>query len=150
MSRSSSKHESSQAHRQLAGSVLVCAVAGLVWQIYALAPAGAGRLRVPVAELRSQAAELELVQREAIAGRLPARVMRMHLQQLGEDSARSFAGLTHLNSSSALAASHAQARRDALGIQLELADLAADGAPQPDGAHELRTRLAALERSLRH
>jgi hypothetical protein len=149
MSRTSSPAESRQAQHQLAWCVLAAAVAGLVWQVYALAPASADRLRVPVGELRSQAAELELVQREVIAGRLPARFMRMDLQQLGDDSARSFAALTRLNPGD-FADAHAQARRAALGIQLELADLAADGAPRPDGARELRERLSSLERSLRH
>ena len=75
--------------------------------------------------------------------------MRLHLQQLGDDSARSFAALTHLDVSSRLEGEHSQARRDALGIQLELADLGADDAPRPDAAHELRMRLGTLERSLR-
>jgi len=149
MSRSSTPSELRQAHRQLAWCVLAGAIAGLVWQIYALAPASAGRLRVPVGELRSQAAELELVQREVAEGRLPPRLMRLHLQQLGEDSARSFAALTRLNASSRLAGAHAEARRAALGIQLELADLGADDAPRPDTARELRERLSALEQSLR-
>src|SRR4051812_8500594 len=110
MSRSSSKHELRQAQHQLAWCLLGAAIAGLGWQIYALAPAGAARLRVPVGELRSQAAELALVQHEVNEGRLPRRFMRIHLQQLGEDSARSFAALTHVEPASALADPHAQAR----------------------------------------
>jgi hypothetical protein len=149
MSRASAKHESSQAQRELAWCILAAAVAGLLWQVYSLAPAGAGRLRIPVAELRSQAAEIELVQRDVQAGRLPARFMRLHLQQLGEDSARSFAALTRLNVRAKFADEHALARRAALGIQLELADLAADETPRPDGAGKLRAGLEALERSLR-
>lgn len=149
MSRSSSLPESSQAHRQLAWCVLMAAVIGLIWQVYALAPASADRLRVPVGELRSQAAELELVQSDVLAGRLPPAFMRRHLPQLGDDSARSFAALTHLEVRERLAADHALARRAALGIQLELADLAAEGSPQPDGARDLRERLSALEQSLR-
>jgi hypothetical protein len=149
MSRSSSKQELSQAQRELAWIVLVAAVIGLVWQVHAIAPAGAARLRVPVGELRSQAAELELAQREALAGRLPAALLHRHLQQLGEDSARSFAALTQLDVRNRLAEEHALARRSALGIQLELADLAADGAPNPEGAQQLRARLSALEQSLR-
>ena len=150
MSRSSSKQELSQAQHQLAWCVLAAAVTGLIWQIYAVAPAGAGRLRVPVGELRSQAAELELVQRDVLAGRLPPSFMNRHLQQLGEDSARSFAALTHLDVRDRLNGEHALALRSALGIQLELADLAADGTPRPDAAGDLRERLTALERSLRH
>lgn len=149
MSRSSSKSELSQAQHQLAWCVLVAAVIGLVWQVYALVPAGAGRLRVPVGELRSQAAELELAQEEKLAGRLPARIMRTHLQQLGDDAARSFAALTQLRVRERLAAPHSVARRSALSIQLELADLSAEEPPRPDAAHELRMRLDALERSLR-
>jgi hypothetical protein len=129
--------------------VLVAAIIGLVWPIYALAPAGAGRLRVPVGELRSQAAELELVQRDVLAGRLPPAFMNRHLQQLGEDSARSFAALTHLEVRDRLKGEHALARRSALGIQLELADLAADETPRPDVAGDLREDLTALEQSLR-
>jgi len=149
MSRASSKHELRQAQHQLAWCVLAAAVIGLIWQVYSLAPAGAGRLRVPVGELRSQAAELELVQEEVLAGRLPVRVMHTHLQHLGDDSARSFAALTHLGVRDRLAADHALARRSALAIQLELADLAADETPRPEAAHELRARLSALEQSLR-
>jgi hypothetical protein len=136
------------AHLQLAIGVLTMAVAGLAWQIYALMPAGAGRLAVPIAELRSQAAELELLQREVIDARIPDRFMRLHLQQLGDDSARSFAALTRLNVKSRLAGAHAQARRAALAIQLELADLAAGDSPRPDAAQEQRQRLVALERTL--
>jgi hypothetical protein len=150
MSRSSLQHESSHAQHQFAWSVLVAAVMGLIWQIYALAPAGADRLRVPVGELRSQAAELALVQREVLAGRVPPSFMDRHLQQLGEDSARSFAALTHLDVRDPLKREHAMARVSALGIQLELADLTAAETPRPDSADELRERLAALEKSLRH
>jgi hypothetical protein len=149
MTKLPSGTELRQAQMQLAACLLVAAVAGLIWQVYEVAPAGAGRLRVPVGELRSQAAELELVQREVLAGRLPARFMRLHLQQLGEDSARSFASLTRLTVTPPLADGHALARRSALGIQLELADLAAQGAPRPDAAQDLRARLSALEQSLR-
>jgi hypothetical protein len=148
MSRSSRKQELRQAQQQLAWCVLVAAIVGLVWQLYALAPAGAGPLRVPVGELRSQAAELELLQREMRAGRVPARFVRLHLQQLGADSARSFAALTRLDVRRRLVADHALARRSALAIQLELADLAAGEPPRPDTARELRERLSALERSL--
>jgi hypothetical protein len=150
MSRSSSAHELSQAQRQLAWCVLGAAVIGLAWQIYALAPAGAARLRVPVGELRSQAAELELVQRDVLAGRLPRAFMARHLQQLGADSSRSFESLTRLDVRAPLMDAHALARRSALGIQLELADVAADGNPQPDAARDLRERLTSLELQLRH
>jgi len=149
MSRPSSHSESRQAQQQLAWCVLMGAIAGLVSQLYALAPASADRLRVTVGELRSQAAELELVQREVLDGRLSAHFTRRDLQQLGEDSARSFAALTRLNVPGDLADAHMRARRAALGIQLELADLAADGTPRPDGARELRERLSTLEQSLR-
>jgi hypothetical protein len=150
MSRAPAQSELSEAHRQLAWCVLIGAIAGLIWQVYAAIPASAGRLRVPVGELRSQAAELESLQLEVLDGRLPARLMRLHLQQLGDDSARSFAALTHLEVSSRLAAEHAEARRAALGIQLELADLGAGDSPRPEAAGALRARLTALEQSLRH
>jgi hypothetical protein len=149
MSRAPNPSELNEAHRQLAWCVLIGAIIGLIWQIYAALPASAGRLRVPVGELRSQAAELESLQREVLDGRLPARVMRLHLQHLGDDSARSFAALTHLEVPARLATEHAEARRAALGIQLELADLGADGPPRPDAARDLRMRLTALEQTLR-
>lgn len=148
MSRTFSKLELRQARQQLAWCLLVAAIVGLAWQLHTLAPAGAGRLRVPVGELRSQAAELELLQREMLAGRVPARFVRLHLQQLGADSARSFAALTRLDVRGRLVTDHALARRAALAIQLELADLAAGEPPRPDAARELRDRLSALERSL--
>jgi hypothetical protein len=68
-------------HQALAcGGIVVLAVATVL--VISRRPAGADELRLPIAELRSQAAELEQLRAQAAAAHVTPRFARVHAQQL--------------------------------------------------------------------
>jgi hypothetical protein len=76
------QRERRQALAQFAALLLFCIAVGgaTAWQ--ASRPAGATRLKLPLSELRSQAAELAALAHEGEAGRLNALFVREHTRQL--------------------------------------------------------------------
>jgi hypothetical protein len=143
-----SRSEKRQALQQLCATILALLVVVVLWAWRAHAPADKSRLRVPVAELHSQAAELDFVRRVSLSGRLFAHFMREHVRQLGADSAVSFEDLSGLRPERALEATHDEAMREGLALERAFADFDIAPTASFDSAHELRARLATLEHGL--
>jgi hypothetical protein len=141
--------ENRQALTQLIGVALALLSVLLAWVLQARAPADKAQLRIPIGELRSQAAELELVQRESLSGRLFSRFLREHVQQLAKDSAVSFADLTGQHPEHGIEHTHADAIENGRALERAFADF--DGAPtqSADLGGALGDRLSTLERGLR-
>jgi hypothetical protein len=141
--------EKRRALAQLAGLVLALLAMLLACVLHVRTPADRSRLRIPIAELRSQAAELELVQRESLAGRLASRFPREHVRQLAKDSAVSFDDLTGLRPERGLESVHADAIDNSRALQRAFADFDETPTQAADLAGALGNRLSTLERGLR-
>jgi hypothetical protein len=142
-------NEERQAFVQLSVIILTLLALLVVGVSRGRAPADAPRLRIPVSELRSQSAELELLQRDATHGHLPDRFVRQHARQLARDSAASFDGLTRLHPEQGLEAIHADAVQNGVAVRRAFAGFANAPASSGDDARTMRNRLSTLERKLR-
>jgi hypothetical protein len=122
----------------------ICALA--LW--LGRAPAEAPELRIPVAELRSQATELSLLEREHAAGKVTDRFAHQHAAQLSESMHQTFGALASLE----VAPELADIRRNALTEGRKLADNLGDAragrAIALEDVERLRERLGILERRL--
>ena len=130
--------------RQAVRQALFCgsavALAVTVALMVSRRPADATALRLPIAELRSQAAELELLRRQSGAAALTPRFARMQRQQLAGAIDASRDELTSMRVRPALL----QARTTAIA----LAEQVAAAAHRPDAVLPIAP-LQALEASLR-
>jgi hypothetical protein len=118
----------------LAGASMVAA-----W--IARAPADAAKLRIPLAEFRSQAAELALLEREAGAGHAGRMFARAHTEQLAKSIRRTFNALCSLDVAPELVVIQQAGiadGRELIGPAVTL-----------EQAERVRDRLGSLERSLR-
>jgi hypothetical protein len=133
----------------LAGLVLALLAVLLAWVLHGRTPADKSQLRIPIAGLRSQAAELELVQRESLAGRLSSRFPHEHVRQLVKDSAASFDDLTGLHPERGLESVQADAIDNGRALEHAFADFDQSPTQAADLAGALGNRLSTLERGLR-
>ena len=112
-------------------------------------PADADELRIPIEELRSDAAELALLQDARREGRIPETFFDAQLHQLDRTQQDSFRKLTALHVQPTLATVHREAA--GLGQQLQRSFVAQRGgdaaAPDPRNPGD---RLDLLARGLRH
>jgi hypothetical protein len=132
--------ETRQAVRQalFCGAVVALVVAAALMVSHQ--PADADELRLPIAELRSQAAELELLRKQSSAAALTPRFARVQRQQLADAIDWSRDELTSMQVEPALL--------DARTTAIALAAQAAAAAHRPDAVLPTAP-LQALEASLR-
>ena len=149
MSASESKRERLHAFWQL---VVLAGIAGLLvvaawWK--SQRPADATRLRLPIADLHSQAAELEALSREGAAHRVTARFVRGQAMQLRVAQRRSERELANLHPWPEFAAGQRDALADAHELRAHLEFVAAPGGVDEGRVQVLRARLGQRERALR-
>ena len=130
--------ETRKAVHQAIGCVLAVALVGVAALAISRRPAGADELRLPIAELRSQSAELELLR--AQSGAATPRFARVHAQQLAKAIDASRDELNAMQVEAALA--DVRTAASALASQLAAAAHGTTDAGVPTAA------LKALERSL--
>jgi hypothetical protein len=144
------EQERRQARNQLTalGLIVSAVLAAAIWARQA--PADAAELRILVGELRSQAAELEIVGQEAAAGRLGQPFVREHGKQLAKINLSSFRELARLRVEQDLEVE----KRDAVAAGRELVTqigaLATGQRPAPPSElQRIREGLQNRERALR-
>lgn len=113
-------------------------------------PADATRLSLPLADLRSQSAELQALGEEREAGQLPPRFLRSHTLQLLENQGDSADELAALRPWPELAGTQRDAVADADTLQRQLHDLAAGRDVDERDIEALRDRFRGRERALRN
>jgi acyl-CoA reductase-like NAD-dependent aldehyde dehydrogenase len=115
-------------------------------------PAGPDELKISVSELRSQFAELALLDAQA-AGLLPPRFVRAHANQLADAVEQTRDDLARLHTRSDLAGVRAEANRHAKTLADAVRRLEQAGRPLPaasaSGLLSARLELNAIEEALR-
>ena len=113
-------------------------------------PADATRLSLPMADLRSQTAELQALADERDAGHVPPRFLRSHTLQLLENQRDTADELAALRPWPELADTQREAGGDADKLQRQLHGLAADDGVDEREVEALRDRFRGRERQLRN
>jgi len=143
------KSAKQRALRQLAGLALLTGTLVIGGVLSEESPADAAQLRIPIGELRSDAAELAAIQVDLESGRLSVDHARRHLRQLGTTFDASLGKLAALDVVPALA----PLQRDALALGRELErrldDVGASGDRNGEAAAQLRDDLQRMETRLR-
>jgi len=141
--------EARSALYQLAGVVSIAGIVVVGGALSKERPADAAQLRIPVGELRSQAAELAQLEGDTADGHLSASIARRHVIQLDKAFESTLHDLTSLDVLPPLATS----RRDALALAHELerrlAGFGAHAAPDARAPPTLRDGLQQIEDTLR-
>ncbi len=144
------ERESRRAATQFAGLALICVLLGGVaaWQVQR--PADATTLALPISELRSQSAELAILQHERNSGGLDARFLRNHTRQLAKLNDESRDELAGLAPWPELAETQRAALDDARTLERQLATVASGANVEERDLEALRDRFRARERALRN
>ena len=135
---------------QLAVVILAAALLAAAARWKAQRPADAARLRLPVAELRSQAAELLALSVENTAGRVNARFVKNQAIQLRVAQRHTGRELAKLRPWPELAVRQHEALADAEELRTRIDSAAISGQSDGDPAQALRDRLEQRERALRN
>jgi hypothetical protein len=144
-----SDREKRHATIQLIGLVLVVGLLSALAAWNAQRPADATQLALPLAELRSQSAELAHLQQEYTAGAIDQRFLRSHtrqLQKLNDDTRDELQGL---HPWPRLAEMQSAALDDAQLLQQRLDHVAGGGEVDERDIDALRDRFRGRERTLR-
>jgi hypothetical protein len=142
--------ERTHAILQTFGVIAITGVLTAVGVALARQPAKADELRIPIGELRSQAAELAATARGFSDGALTGQFVAAHALQLAKSTNKSFAELARLEVEPALDLPKAQALEDGRQVVTLVTDLRAGAdVVQPD-AERLRNDLTRLETGLEH
>ena len=134
---------------QLIAVLAVIAALAVVARIDAQQPADAAELRIPISELRSDAAELGTVDDDKADGELPRRVAQAHLRQLARNTRDSWRALAQLAVEPALEVDRADALADAASLMAAISASRALSPVPRQNLDRLRTHLEQLERGLR-
>ena len=141
--------EARRALYQLAGVVSIAGIVVFGGVLSKERPADAAQLRIPVGELRSQAAELAQLEADAGDGRLSAPIARRHVQQLDKACESTLDDLTSLDVLPPLATSQRDALALARELERRLASFGARHAPDARAPASLLDGLQQIEDALR-
>jgi hypothetical protein len=133
---------------QFVGCLTVGSLLAIAGVRMANAPADGPTLRIPIGELRSQAAEIAELQRSFESGSVSSHFLRSHSRQLTKATTASYRALSELKVQPPLADAKRRALDEARGVVSAVAALRA-GQDVPAGDAELRRdALHRLEREV--